>query len=371
MPDQAPSRQCAGTMTSRNAPIVLHSKIDPEKGDWLHLVPAGTFRGLDGRGPYRVGDDAAVIAQSMKGGKLVIDENHSTDLAAKQGHSAPARGWITQLESRADGIWGKAEWTGSGKALMADQAYRGISPVLRHDPETGEVLGILRAALTNDPNLPLTALHSQSHQENSMSLAAAIRAALGLSADADDAAITAAVTTLHSAKATLEADQAAAFKAIAEAAGIKADAAKPFDAAQIVTSLQASRTTGDTDAAQLRQTVVTLQSQLDGIQASTAKDKATRFVDDAIRDGKPIKALRDHYIARHAKDPASVETEVKAMVSINAGGIVAAHRPDAGGGGAALSVQDIQAKATLHQKQMKEAGVDVDYGTAVRHVTAS
>ena len=62
--------------------------------EWVHLVPAGTFSGTDGRGPYRLDDPAAVIAASMAAGKLALDENHSTDLAGPNGQPAPARGWV-------------------------------------------------------------------------------------------------------------------------------------------------------------------------------------------------------------------------------------------------------------------------------------
>ena len=65
----------------------------------------------------------------------------------------------------ADGIWGKVEWTETGTALMADRAYRGISPVMVHDA-TGKVTAILRASLTNRPNLKgLATLHGELDME--------------------------------------------------------------------------------------------------------------------------------------------------------------------------------------------------------------
>jgi phage I-like protein len=33
--------------------------------EWVHLVPAGRFSGVDGRGPYTLADPAAVIAASL------------------------------------------------------------------------------------------------------------------------------------------------------------------------------------------------------------------------------------------------------------------------------------------------------------------
>ena len=77
--------------------------------DWVHLLPAGRSETVDGRGPFTFDakDAAAVIAASRKSspdGKLVIDINHATDLAAKRGEGAPAQGWIEELQTRADGL---------------------------------------------------------------------------------------------------------------------------------------------------------------------------------------------------------------------------------------------------------------------------
>jgi hypothetical protein len=69
--------------------------------------------------------------------------------------------------------------------------------------------------------------------------------------------------------------------------------------------------------------VVKLSSQLDALVKATAKEKATLCIDAAIAAGKPsVKALRDHYIARHMLDAAGVETELAAMATIKLGSVV-------------------------------------------------
>jgi hypothetical protein len=127
----------------------LDSAVVPE---WVHLLPAGKFSGADGRGPYTAHDPAVIIAASMAAGRLPVDENHATDLAAPKGGPSPARGWIVEMQVRPDGIWGRVEWTEIGRSMLAARAYRFISPVLLND-KNGTVLRILRAALTNVPNL--------------------------------------------------------------------------------------------------------------------------------------------------------------------------------------------------------------------------
>jgi phage I-like protein len=282
--------------------------LDGTAPEWVHLVPAGTFKGADGRGPWKLVDPAAVITASMQSERLAIDENHSIDLATKSGQPSPARGWIVAMEARADGIWGRVEWTPDGTELLTQKAYRGISPVFEH--KDGVVVRVLRAALTNTPNL--TELATLNTQETGMDLSK-LRQALGLPETADEAAILAAVT----ANAQTIAANSAQISAIATAAGL--DATTKPDA--IVTVLQTQAAAAG-DASKLAAKVVTLETELNTMKATGAKAAAVAFVDGAIKAGKPINALRDHYIARHVADAAGVEKEINAMVSINAGGIV-------------------------------------------------
>jgi phage I-like protein len=260
--------------------------------EWLHLIPAGTFSGEDGK-KYHLLDPAKVIAASMTAGKLKLplDENHSTQRAPASGAPSPARAWIVELQSRDDGIWGRPEWNESGTALMTDKSYKGLSPVFTHTKD-GTVLAILSAALTNNPNLTqLTALHTSGDHMDKI----AICTALGLAGTVDDAAV---LTALHTAAEAGTALQTANAK---------------------VTSLTA-------ELEQLKLThapvekLVALQTQVDTMAAEGKKAAAVAFVDAAIKAGKSITAVRDIYIAQHVADPATTEKLINAMVSINAGG---------------------------------------------------
>lgn len=166
------------------AAMTIGSGLAPP--DWLHLLPAGEIRTQDGRGPYRVPDARLLITESMVGGKLVLDENHATDLAAPKGLPAPARGWIVQLQQRSDGIWGRVEWTDEAKRTAIWRSYRGVSPAILHRAD-GTALAIARVSLTNTPNLTgLTALHAK---ENDMELRSALVQMLDLPASCDDTVI--------------------------------------------------------------------------------------------------------------------------------------------------------------------------------------
>jgi phage I-like protein len=354
-----------------------------EAPEWVHLTPAGTFRGIDGRGPFTLENPDDVIRASMSAGKLPLDENHSTDKAAPEGRPSPARGWIVEMQMRSDGLWGRVEWTSAGAEMLKDKAYRGISPVLM-STQAGKLLKILRASLVNDPNLTLTTLHSR---ENDMDFLAKLRKAIGLKDDATEDAALAAVTS-HAAIA------AAAGK-VALAGGLKADASGD----EIVTHLN-TRATADPKLvavkvglkaagvdfdqasaeqitahfkapagdAELRTAVITLQSQLTTLQSETAKEKATLFVDAAISAGKPIRPLREHYIDRHQKDAAAVEKEIGALVSIHGGGIVQAPKQQ-GALAEGASVNEIMAAASLHQAEQAKAGITISSTDAILHVT--
>lgn len=313
MPNAASPRKLSIALhAAQDAAVALCGAMDMPAGeapDWIHLLPAGDIRTGDGRGPYRVVDAAGLVAASLQqNDRLVIDENHATDLAAPKGGPAPARGWIVGLEARQDGIWGKVEWTAEGKALVAGRSYRGVSPVIIHTRDN-TITAIARASLVNRPNLKgLTSLHS----ETDMNLLEKLRKALGLDDAASEDAILTAVTALHQA----EADKATALQAqlapIAKAAGLKDDA----KAEEIIGAITAGKTAPGADA-----TVTALQSELttvtknfNTLRDQVAKDKATAFVDGAIKAGRVgVKPLRDHYIAMHAQDPERVEKEIGAL----------------------------------------------------------
>jgi phage I-like protein len=316
-----------------------------EVPEWIQLLPTGTVQTNDGRGPYSVPDAARLASESLAaaGGRLAVDENHATDLAAPKGEPAPARGWIVSLQARADGIWGKVDWTAAGRALVADKAYRFISPVIRHLAD-GTVTGILRASLVNAPNLRgMAALH----QEKTMDLLAKLREALGLKADADEAAALAAIGTLKSTVST----HAVTIAGLAKAAGLKEDA-------EATALLVAVTGLADTQKGKLAPEIVALQAELVAVtgelktlKEAGARGRAEAFVDGAIRDGRVgVKPLREHYVARHMIDAASaaaVEKEIAALPKLSGGAIIDAVPPADRDGKVALNAEQQTAARLL------------------------
>jgi len=197
----------------------------------VRLLPAGSFRSWDGRtmpndieGWVLTVEDGArlVAAAAARQSDRVIDYEHATLHAKAGGGKAPAAGWFRELEWRRDGLWAiGVKWTAQAAAHIAAREYRYLSPVFSFDEETGRVLNLLHASLTNDPGLDgltdLAALAAElfasppHKQEQSMpETLKNLLASLGLQDTATEAEALAAVATLKTNVASLSAQISAA-----------------------------------------------------------------------------------------------------------------------------------------------------------------
>lgn len=93
----------------------------------------------------------------------MVDYEHQTQLAAQNGQPAPAAGWITSLEwEEGRGLFAGVDWTDKARAHIRAGEYRYISPVFAFDRQSGAVLRLICAALTNHPALAaLTTLRQE------------------------------------------------------------------------------------------------------------------------------------------------------------------------------------------------------------------
>ena len=247
--------------------------------EWIELLPAGVFYGRDGRGPFRLDDPAAVIASTialqMNAG-LPIDYDHATDFGAPEGRPAPAAGWIRELEVRGGAVWGRVEWTARAANSIVAREYRYVSPVFQFDPKDGSVTRLLRAGLTNNPNLHLTAIAaSRTAAADARDLpmefpTQELRELLNLGGDATVAEVVARVRELR-----------AASDASAPAAGAHA-----HDPAHYVAIAEFERAL----------------TELNALKAERARERAAHTVEEAIRAGKIAPAQREWAIAYCAAD---------------------------------------------------------------------
>lgn len=326
--------------------------------EWVQLLPAGQARGKDGRlwilgadgRAWAVGDMNALITESMKAGReLAIDYDHQTDLAAVEGVGgrAPAAGWISELQNRDGALWGRVRWTENGAKAIVSREYRYISPVFIFNKKDARVTQVLRASLTNNPNLDMKALNARQHDKgnDTMDTLAQLIAALGLDEATDEAKALSHVKDL-----VVKAEEATALAAVlaklngaevdtkalmAAEAGAKRDAAVETFATALQAKL-ARATTDDTGAADdgngtgtgsgggdqveqiaaLNKTILTMQGELNSLRATQAKGAAEDAVDQAIKAGKLTPATRDWALNYAAGDPDGFAAFVKAQPTI-------------------------------------------------------
>ena len=249
--------------------------------EWIELLPAGVFYGRDGRGPFRLDDPATVIdstiAMQMNAG-LPIDYDHATDFGAPEGRPAPAAGWIRELEVRGDAVWGRVEWTARAASSIVAREYRYVSPVFQFDPKDGSVTRLLRAGLTNNPNLHLTAIAAShtaaaSTKDERMEFPTQeLRELLNLEGGATVAEIVAKVRELR----------AAADSAVSSAA----TEAHAHDPAHYVAISEYERAL----------------TEINALKVERVREQAAHTVEEAIRAGKIVPAQREWAISYCAAD---------------------------------------------------------------------
>ena len=187
-----------------------------EAPEWIQLLPIGPeIVGRDGRA-WNMSDPESVVAMTEL--PMVLDWEHSTEIKAPAGEKAPAAGWITELNvvteegaGRVPGVWGRVEWTPAGADSVRNHEYRYVSPVFVFTKASTELDRLLNAALTNRPNLELTALNREhgatrnnpSQEEHTImneEQFKALCAALGLPADSSAEVVVNAAKSAHAAR---------------------------------------------------------------------------------------------------------------------------------------------------------------------------
>lgn len=133
----------------------------------LKILPqANTSKGIvgrDGRGPFRCDLDA-VIRATERAGLPALDFDH----ALERDPAAPKAGYCIRLFQRDGAIWGSFRLTERGHHAIHSGEYRYISPTFRH--RKGDISALVRAGLTNNPNLFNTAINiaNSTTEKNSM-----------------------------------------------------------------------------------------------------------------------------------------------------------------------------------------------------------
>lgn len=173
---------------------------DGKAPEWVELIPPGpNVTGRDGR-QWLFDEQAGMLVQSSFLGRAIdlpIDWEHATQHRASKGESAPAAGWIKQLELRNGALWGLVDWTPRASEQVINREYRFLSPVFDFDPDTTRIARLVSAGLTNKPNFLLTALNQENMEVTPVTLSPALLTALGLPATATEEQALAATAQLR------------------------------------------------------------------------------------------------------------------------------------------------------------------------------
>ncbi len=309
--------------------------------DWVHLLPVGAFSGVDGRGPYRVEDAQALITHSMEaeGGKLPIDENHATDRALISGGPAPAVGWIVELHARADGIWGRVDWTKSGRAMVADHAYRGISPAFA--APGGVVTRIARASLTNAPNLKINTLHTTQKEPAMLPLEDVLKA-LGLPATTTKEQVIAHLKEMKGCMSM--------HSQLAPLAGLDASVSPEA----LVTGLRAKLSDVSTHS---QQQIEALTGQIAELKAAGALAASTHAIEQAARTKVISAETKADLITLHTTNPQAAERIITGLQDVPTSGLNLHTRtvPSAGGSASEITAMDAAFGTTEDEVKKWEA----------------
>jgi phage I-like protein len=300
-----------GTMLEDADPMSI---VPPE---WVLLIPAGEFSGRDGRGPFCLSDPGGVIAATAElemAAGLPIDYDHATDFAAPNGRPAPAAGWIRELAARDGALWGRVVWTPHGAMAITAREYRYISPVFQYSPE-GEVTRLLRAGLTNNPNLYLTAISAHAGAGVSVRSRTDARAGEDAGAPKDEAMDTlldelrqilnlpeeaSAEEVLNAVRALLGDDDDAADDDAVEVDELAEDAEADDEAVEPGRDAEENRA-GATGLDPARYVTVAqfqkVLGELNRLRAQSSRERAVHAVENAIKSGKLTPAQRQWAIS--------------------------------------------------------------------------
>lgn len=239
--------------------------------DWVELLPAGQIvTGRDGRA-WRNSNPQGVVDQFVnRNVDLVIDWEHASEHRAPNGQDAPAAGWVKELVVRDGAVWGRVEWTERAIAQLQRKEYRYLSPVFLFTRDENQIARLSSAGLTNQPNLELTALNQQTHQEE-FPVWKELLKKLGLPEDATEAQ---AISALNQIQADLDTAKNRETTPSLDKYVPRAD----FDQAQ-------------TRAANAEQTLKTLKKEREDEAIDTA-------INQALEDGKIAPATVDYHKAQ-------------------------------------------------------------------------
>lgn len=294
----------------------------------IRLLPAGRFKAKDGR-PQGLPDgwllndasaQAVIDSAKTQQDKFLIDYEHQTLYSKDNGAKAPAAGWFSALEWRpGDGLYATdVEWTAAAAQAIQAKEYRYISPVLTFNPKTGEVTGLLMAALVNYPALDgladlAAARFSTFREDESMydDLIEDLRTVLNLPAASTPADIAAELDKI---KSLILPGVTMGLAAHIESLNTKL-AAKEEEVAALTAKVSAPP---DPALFAPISSMKELQAKVAALAAQVQADALNKLIEPALADGRLLPSLKDWAESLGRKDMDALSTYLSAAQPIAA-----------------------------------------------------
>ena len=327
----------------------------------IQLTPSGTFKARDGRphdldGWVMTASSAQLIIEliNQQADQLLIDYEHQTLNAAKNGQPNPAAGWFKSLEWREGvGLFAVGvDWTDKAKAAIAAKEYRYISPVFTFDQTNGIVTSLLMAALVNTPALDgmkdlTAAANTLFMAENTMDideLLEKIRYWLNLPTLASTEDI---MNEIDKLKAAIQASDAVIAAKNAEIVALKAEQPNPAEFVPV-------------------SVMTALQTELTALKTDLATDKRNQLITVALSDGRLLPAQKQWAESLTVDGLQSFIATVQPIAALS--------RMQSGGNEPQKSIDvndadSIATAAASYQFSEQQAGRDISVAAAVAHVT--
>lgn len=257
----------------------------------IQLTPAGKFKAKGKTFELSAADAARFVAEySARQSKWPVDYEHQTLNAQANGQPNPAAGWVESLEwIDGQGLFALVQWTPRAEGLIKGGEYRYISPMFIS--QSGRIVEMMPPALTNYPAIdgmePVTASDVEAINEDDPKmdeLLNALRAALGLSADATPEQIL---------------------------AGFQEHLKK-------VQSMTTASAVPDPRKYAPIEALTALQAQVNALSATQTETKVEAIVASALADGRLLPALKDWAMDLGRKDLSALSTFVAASVPVPA-----------------------------------------------------
>lgn len=278
----------------------------------VQLTPAGSFSARDGRpaeppdAAWKIDSQIAprVIARiAARKNPIVIDYEHQTLYAEKNGQPAPAAGWFSRAEWReGKGLYATdVEWTARAKKMIEDREYKYFSPVIIYNKKSGDVVDIELGAITNYPGidgmqdvmLRAAARFNLLEEDSAMSeLQKALITAFALAATATDTEIIAACTALKA----------------------KADKAGELETAIAALKTQSPDPAKYVPVAAMQE----LQTKVADLTAANLKRDIDEVIDIAMSEGKILPAQEKWARELGGKDLAALKSYVESAQALPA-----------------------------------------------------